>query len=821
MPVAGDLLLGRYRVLEVRAGWLRAADDTGAHVTGLVGVLPAGVAGDPESLLSDVDRYRIGADAILRWVGSSALGGELAVAWEERSSRTLATLMSEGKLRADRVASIVAPIGRALAALHDQGIAHGHLRPECVQVADDGRVYLMGFGFCHVLSRMANARAAAEAVPLAYRAPELNASAPAADVFALGVLVRELLGGDCSNEVESRLGRFTHESPGQRPDDIERATRELAEALVEQSAAPVPMPSPFIAPTPALEPLAAIAPPTPEPAASPPDVPAPIPEPTVPSADAPEVSAPPPIAEAPPRAFPRPQQEIAPPFPSATKSETSWAPILAVLGGVLLMVAGTGALFAYAMLRSPATATAPVATVTVVPAPPPPVPAADGGVEEQNDAGLAGTDGGIGDIPFEIPGDGGAPSIRFATVDDGEGPLPVTPDAAIWGDKGALVTIVWFGDLECPHTRNAYRVIEAVQRAFTGEVRVVWRHRPLSIHPHAKDAARVLAGIRRELGDAAFWRFVAAVSGDARDADRTRLEQWAERAGAEPIRVTAWLASRDTESEVARDLELAGTFDVRATPTFFVNGVRVDGTRSYDDMKSVVQKELAASRGLAALGNQKGIYAARVRKNLTGQGTDVAARTCPPIGSSPVRGATDALVTIVEFSDFECQFCKVAQPTLETLLTRFGGDARLVWKNFPLSMHPRALPAANFALEARAKGGDTSFWKVHDLLFADQKNLDDEGLESVAKRAGLDGEKMLEAVQRSAHKATIAADMEQGKRLGVRGTPSFFVNGRQVAGALPLEKFQAVVQEELDVARRLVKSGTPRSRVYDAVCGAR
>jgi protein-disulfide isomerase len=190
------------------------------------------------------------------------------------------------------------------------------------------------------------------------------------------------------------------------------------------------------------------------------------------------------------------------------------------------------------------------------------------------------------------------------------------------------------------------------------------------------------------------------------------------------------------------------------------------------------------------------------------------------VGTSPARGATDALVTIVEFSDFECQFCKQAQPTLDLLLARFGGDVRHVWKNFPGDA-PRAVPAAHFALEARAKGGDTSFWKVHDLLFADQKNLDDEGLESIAKRAGLDGEKLLDAVQRGAHKATITSDMEQGKRLGVRGTPSFFVNGRQVAGALPLDKFQVVVQEELDVARRLVKSGTPRSRVYDAVCGAR
>jgi protein-disulfide isomerase len=521
-----------------------------------------------------------------------------------------------------------------------------------------------------------------------------------------------------------------------------------------------------------------------------------------------------PAPQPPPTAGPVPPPTFAP--PASKRGGGSLWPIFAMLGGVVLMFAGVFGLFAWAMLRTSPAPVAPPTVATVAP-PFPTAPVFDAGVPEL-DAGSTSTD--AGELAIET-GDGGVPSIRFTAVDDGSGPLPVTPNAAIWGDKGALVTIVWFGDLECPHTRNSYRVIEAVLRAFTGEVRVVWRHRPLSIHSHAKDAAKVAAGIEKELGEAAFWRFISAVSGDARDAERARLEQWAERAGAEPIRVSAWLASRETEREVERDLELAGTFDVRATPTFFVNGVRVEGTRSFDDMKAIVQKELAASRGLAALGTEKSIYAARVRKNLTGLGADVAARTCPVIGTSPARGASDALVTIVEFSDFECQYCKQAQPTLDTLLARFGGDVRHVWKNFPLSMHPRAIPAANFALEARTRGGDTTFWKVHDLLFSEQKNLDDEAFESIAKRAGLPPDKLLDAVQSQAHKAVINADMEQGKRFGVRGTPSFFVNGRQIAGALPVDKFQAVVTEELETARRLVKSGTSRSRVYDAVCGVR
>jgi hypothetical protein len=114
---------------------------------------------------------------------------------------------------------------------------------------------------------------------------------------------------------------------------------------------------------------------------------------------------------------------------------------------VLFMLAGIVSLFAYGMLRT-SPASAPVATPTVVP--PPVTPALPDAGAEDPDAGAAGTNGG-GEIAIESP-DGGAPSIRFTAVDDGAGPLPVPRMPRIWGDKGAIVTIVWFGDLECPHT---------------------------------------------------------------------------------------------------------------------------------------------------------------------------------------------------------------------------------------------------------------------------------------------------------------------------------------------------------------------------------
>src|SRR5262249_9669297 len=108
-----------------------------------------------------------------------------------------------------------------------------------------------------------------------------------------------------------------------------------------------------------------------------------------------------------------------------------------------------------------------------------------------------------------------------------------------------------------------------------------------------------------------------------------------------------------------------------------------------------------------------------------------------PIGSAPVRGKATALVTMVIFSDFQCPFCARVAPTVKQLSTEYSERLRIVWKNNPLSFHPRAEPAAELALEARAQKGDAGFWAAHDLIFANDGHLDDQDLEGIAKAAGL------------------------------------------------------------------------------------
>jgi protein-disulfide isomerase len=148
----------------------------------------------------------------------------------------------------------------------------------------------------------------------------------------------------------------------------------------------------------------------------------------------------------------------------------------------------------------------------------------------------------------------------------------------------------------------------------------------------------------------------------------------------------------------------------------------------------------------------------------------------PSTDDAPSRGAPMAKVTIVEFSDFQCPHCGAAHPELVRLLREREGSVRLVYKYFPLSGHPDAMPAARAAEAARMQG---KFWEMHDRLFEHQSDLKDEDLKKYAQELGLDmarfeADRASDAVQKR-----IEASKAEGEKLGVAATPTFFVDGRQ------------------------------------------
>lgn len=164
------------------------------------------------------------------------------------------------------------------------------------------------------------------------------------------------------------------------------------------------------------------------------------------------------------------------------------------------------------------------------------------------------------------------------------------------------------------------------------------------------------------------------------------------------------------------------------------------------------------------------------------------------VGSSPSRGPAAAPITIVLFADFECPFCKVSESRLAELEQSYPGKLRVVFKNSPLPIHKSAKVAAKAALAAGEQG---KFWEYHEALFEHQGALDRASLDRYASDLGLDMDRFGQAMSSPALDAAIEADIAEAKRLDVRGTPTFFINGRRVRGARPTEVFRPVIDRAL------------------------
>jgi protein-disulfide isomerase len=159
----------------------------------------------------------------------------------------------------------------------------------------------------------------------------------------------------------------------------------------------------------------------------------------------------------------------------------------------------------------------------------------------------------------------------------------------------------------------------------------------------------------------------------------------------------------------------------------------------------------------------------------------------------PSRGNEQAPVTIIEFSDYECPFCKRAEPTVKKVLDTYGDKVRLVYRHYPLEFHATARPAAEASACAAAQG---KFWEYHDKLFS-SSDLSDAKLKSLAGEVGLDQAKFDECFAKKQFKADIDKDMADASSVGVSGTPAFFINGRMLSGAQPFEKFKEIIDDEL------------------------
>ena len=160
----------------------------------------------------------------------------------------------------------------------------------------------------------------------------------------------------------------------------------------------------------------------------------------------------------------------------------------------------------------------------------------------------------------------------------------------------------------------------------------------------------------------------------------------------------------------------------------------------------------------------------------------------------PSKGPAGAPVTIVEFSDFECPFCGRAEATVKEVMKSYDGKVRLVYRDFPLPMHPQAQKAAE---AAQCAGDQGKYWDMHEKLFANQQALEAPALKGYAKDLKLDQAKFDKCLDSGAKAALVEEGRKAGSEAGVNGTPAFFVNGVLISGAQPFDAFKEVIDAEL------------------------
>ena len=166
------------------------------------------------------------------------------------------------------------------------------------------------------------------------------------------------------------------------------------------------------------------------------------------------------------------------------------------------------------------------------------------------------------------------------------------------------------------------------------------------------------------------------------------------------------------------------------------------------------------------------------------------------VGQAPAFGKKDAKVKIIVFSDFQCPFCGRAAETVSEVKKKFGNKTQVAFKHFPLPMHKDAKPASEASMCVNEQSSD-KFWKFHDLAFKNQDKLNSEGLEKLAKDSGADVAKFKECMGAKKFADFVKTDLEYGEKIGVRSTPTFFINGQLIAGAVPFEQFAETINEAL------------------------
>ena len=352
------------------------------------------------------------------------------------------------------------------------------------------------------------------------------------------------------------------------------------------------------------------------------------------------------------------------------------------------------------------------------------------------------------------------------------------------GPETAPITLTEFSDFHCPFCKKAFPTMKQIMQNYPGKVHWVFRHFPLSTTPGEGSFLTHEASVcAQEQGK--FWEFHDEVYTRPSPPAEPDLYGIGDRIGLDRSKFQECLKSGRYREFLKQESSEGTRRGVQGTPTVFVNDKEVSGAYPYDYFVKIIEGILNPDK------NQPPPSPAEAQ--------------APPNPSEPVQfndlegrptlGPKDAPVTIVEFSDFHCPFCKRVTPTLDQLMKNYPGKIRRVWRHYPLAMHVGA-DRTHEASECANEQG--KFWEYHDKLFETQGGpRDDAALLNFAEQIGLNKEKFGKCLSGEKYKALVQEEIAKGNQAGVQGTPAVFVNGRLVSGAQPYENFDRIVSSQL------------------------
>jgi protein-disulfide isomerase len=250
------------------------------------------------------------------------------------------------------------------------------------------------------------------------------------------------------------------------------------------------------------------------------------------------------------------------------------------------------------------------------------------------------------------------------------------------------------------------------------------------------------------------------------------------------------------KADIAADQALAASVGANGTPTFMINGRELVGAQPFDTFKDIIDEEIKKADELLKKGTKP--------EDLYTKLMEQAAAAPPPApagekvdvspGDAPIRGPKNAPITIVAFSDFQCPFCSRVLPTVKQVEDTYKGKVRLAFRNLPLPFHNNAEIAAQAGLAATSRA---SSGRCTTRCSPTSRPSSAPDLERYAEELHLNMAKFRAALDSGKYKEKIQKDVADGNKIGATGTPTFFVNGIKVEGAVPFDNFKTVIDAEL------------------------